>query len=87
MHVGYTVQLLLMLNIRMKIESKEPVDESFVRYYSNSLLDVAFPFYDVNQCFSKCATSSTIMVLRLPLVVRRGITKLNKSMLKQYILI
>ncbi len=41
----------------MKTESKEAVcDESCDRYYSSSLLDVAFPLYDVNQWFSKCDT-------------------------------
>ncbi len=75
----------------MKIESIELVcDESCVHYYSNSLLDVAFPLYDINQWFSKCATSSTIVVLRLPPVLRIGIIKLNKIyiyilyILKQY---
>ncbi len=56
MHVGYTVQLklttfglLFMLNVRRKIESKAPVRLKCVRYYNNSLLNVAFPLYDVNQ--------------------------------------
>ncbi len=55
MHVGYTVQLkpyslkwLLMLNARMKTESKQHwnkslCEESCVHYYSNSRLDCSIP--------------------------------------------
>ncbi len=72
----------------MKIESIELVcDESCVHYYSNSLLDKAFPLYDVNQWFSKCGTGSTIVVVRLPLVVHSGMAKyIYIYIFKQYIL-
>ncbi len=63
-----------------KLKVKSLSDESRVRYYSNSLLDVAFPLYEVNQWYSKCAPNTTLVVLRHPLLVRRGLTKLNKNL-------
>ncbi len=51
-HVGYTVQLKahhfgLAVYAECKNENRECAMKC-VRYYSNSMLDVAFPFYDVN---------------------------------------
>ncbi len=66
MHVGYLVQLKV----------KSLCDESCVRYYSNSLLEVA-----VNQWFSKCGSQAPSSGTQRNHYIKQ------KIMLKQYILI